>query len=276
VPVEISVIKVAAVQMDCILGNKEENLAKSISLLEEACDQGAKLILLPELFSTGYWVEEWDMELAENIPGETTHRLKRFANERGVYISGSILEHGEARGVIYDTAFLISPGGLEGIYRKIFLWDSERTRFKNAHSFPIFKSSLGNIGMQICYEVGFPEGARLLAMKGADILLYPSAFGLQRLYVWDIATRSRAVENGVFLLAANRSGRENEGQIEFAGHSRIVNPRGEVLAEAENMDQVIVTNIDLALVPEQRRAVPYLRDFEDLSLLNAPKKSDLA
>lgn len=267
-----SIVKVAAIQMDCIPGNKKENIDKSVSLLKESIDYGAKLVVLPELFSTGYWVKELDMELAETIPGETTLKLERIAKKQNIYIAGAILEHGEARGVIYDTAFFITPQGLNGIYRKICLWDTEKIRFKSASAYPsIFKSSIGNVGLQICYEIGFPEGARMLALQGADILLYPSAFGKPRLYIWDIATRSRAIENGVYLIAANRSGTEDNGKIEFAGHSRIVSPKGEILAEAENEDQVIVVDIDLSAIAKQRRAVPYLRDLEKLELLTAQK-----
>jgi predicted amidohydrolase len=266
-------VKVAAIQMDCIPGNRKDNLAKSISLLEESIDCGAKLVVLPELFSTGYWVKDLDMELAETIPGETTLTLESIAKERNIYISGAILEHGEARGLIYDTAFIITPKGNHGIYRKICLWDTEKNRFKSASASPsVFNSDIGYIGLQICYEIGFPEGARMLTMQGADILLYPSAFGKPRLYIWDIATRSRAIENGVYLIAANRSGTEDNGKIEFAGHSRIVNPKGEILAQAENTDQVILADLDLNMIAEQRRAVPYLSDLPKLELLTEQVK----
>lgn len=256
------IVKVAAIQMECVPGDKAHNLKKTFDLLDESFTRGAKLVVLPELFSTGYRTQEVDAELAEEIPGETTRRLENWAKDRNVYVTGSILELGESKGVIYDTAVFISPRGFEGIYRKIFLWDTEKVRFKRATSFPLFSTSLGKIGIQICYEVGFPEGARILTLKGADILVYPSAFGAARLYVWNIATRSRALENGVFVIAANRSGKENE--IEFAGHSRIVDPKGDILSEAKKADEVIVSEIDLASVTEQRNALPYLRDYDEV------------
>jgi len=261
------VIKVAAVQMECIPADKERNMQKGLSLVDEACEKGARFVVLPELFSTGYWVKERDIELAESIPGQTTNCLAGVAKQRGICIATAILEHAEARGVVYDTGVFISPDGILGKYRKVFLWDSERSRFKHGHSFPVFDSGFGKVGIQMCYEVGFPEGARILSLKGADILAYPSAFGAPRLYVWDIATRSRAIENGSFLIAADLSGREDN--IEFAGHSRIINPKGEILAEATDKDEIIVSEIDLALIPEQRRAVPYLRDYDKLTLLQA-------
>lgn len=269
-----SVVKAAAVQMECTPGNKEANLQKTYSLLDESADSGARLVVLPELFSTGYWVKDLDFELAEKIPGETTLALERIAQDRDLYISGAILEKGEARGVIYDTAFLIAPHGLLGAYRKICLWDTEKHRFQSASKCPsVFQSEVGNLGLQICYEVGFPEGARMLALQGADVVLYPSAFGKARLYIWDIATRSRAIENGVYVVAANRSGTEDNGNIEFAGHSRIVNPKGEILAEAQNANQVITADLDLDVITLQRRAVPYLYDVGKLELLNTLKGS---
>lgn len=262
-------MKVASIQMDCIRGEKTKNINKALLLLEDACSRGVTLAVLPELFSTGYQVKDLDMELAESVPGETTRVLEHFSNSRGIHIAGALLEKGESRGVIYDTAVLVSPEGIKGIYRKIFLWDAERVRFKKGDSFPVFQCSFGKLGMQICYEVGFPEGARILSLKGADILLYPSAFGAKRYYVWDIATRSRALENGAFLIASNRSGKEND--LEFAGHSRIISPTGEILSEASQNDEVIVSEIDLNMVPRQRREVPYLRDHEKTILMEALK-----
>ena len=262
-------MKVSSIQMDCILGDKEHNVKKALALLDMACGMGSTLAVLPELFSTGYRVKDLDMDLAETIPGETTKKLANIAQSRGIYVVGALLEHGESRGVIYDTAVLVSPEGIEGIYRKIFLWDAERVRFKKGDSFPVFKCSFGSLGIQICYEVGFPEGARILSLKGADILLYPSAFGAKRYYVWDVATRSRALENGVFLIASNRSGKEND--LEFGGHSRIISPTGEILSEASQNDEVIISEIDPNMVPRQRREVPYLRDHEKTILMEALK-----
>ena len=255
-----SVIRVAAIQMSCIPGDKEQNLRKASRLIKEACEREVQLIVLPELFSTGYFVKELDMDLAEHIPGKTTLLMERIAKERDLYICGAILEHGESKGVIYDTAVLVSPNGLEAVYRKVLLWDSERTRFKHGCSFPVVRTKFGILGMQICYEVGWPEVARILTLKGADILICTAAFGKERYYAWDLATRSRALENGVFLVASNRSGKE--GEKEFASHSRIVDPKGNILAEASQIDEVIVASIDLDDVVKQRRAVPYLRDYE--------------
>jgi predicted amidohydrolase len=253
-------IKVAAIQMDCALANVEANLAKSKQLVDVAVEKGAQLIVLPELFNTGYRVEDMDIELAESIPGFTTEWMSEIARKYNVYLIGAILESGRSSGVVYDTAVLVGPQGFIGSYRKTHLWDAENVRFAKGKDFPVFPTPFGTVGLQICYEVGFPEGARILALKGADIIVYPSAFGKPRLYAWDLATRARALENGAYVIAANRTGKEKDVTI-FAGHSRIVDPCGNIIIQAQQDDDVIVTEIDLRLVIEQRRTIPYLRDL---------------
>ncbi|GGK78888.1 carbon-nitrogen hydrolase family protein [Rufibacter glacialis] len=253
-------IKVAAVQMDCVLGDREANLRKAEKLVVQALKAGARLIVLPELFNTGYRVEERDVEMAETIPGPTVEWMQHLARKHSVYIAAAILEQSLSKGLVYDTAVLVGPEELLGTYRKTHLWDVESIRFTKGDAFPVFQTAVGNIGLQICYEVGFPEGARVLALQGADILLYPSAFGKARGYAWKIATRSRALENGAYVIAANRTGTEKE-ETEFGGGSCIVNPWGEVTAEASEENEVIVSEIDLREVVEQRRRLPYLRDM---------------
>jgi predicted amidohydrolase len=257
----VNKLKIASIQMNCELGIKEKNLAKAISLIKEAAKKGAKMIAVPELFNTGYRVEERDVDLAEAVPGPTTEFLEKLAKQLDVYIIGAILENSVSKGVVYDTAFIVGPEGYIGNYRKIHLWDTENARFTKGDEYPVFETRYGKIGIQICYEVGFPEGARILTQKGADIIFYPSAFGETRLYAWDIATRSRALENGVYVIAANRTGTEKEETV-FGGNSRIVHPNGSVLIEAVTEDDVIITEIDLEQVVKQRRMIPYLRDFE--------------
>ncbi|SHI60494.1 carbon-nitrogen hydrolase family protein [Desulfofundulus thermosubterraneus] len=267
-------ITVAAVQMKCFPGNKEKNLQKALTLIDDARSKGAELIVLPELFLTGYRVEEEDLALAETIPGYAVEQLGKYAREKKVFLAGTIMEVGVKRGVVYNTAFLIGPDGLIGTYRKVHLWDREQLRWACGEEYPVFPTPFGRVGIQICYEVGFPESARILTLKGADMLLYPSAFGLPRLYAWDLATRSRALENGVFLIAANRSGQEKDTQ--FAGHSRIVNPQGKVLAEAKNDDEAIVATVDLAEIAEQRRRIPYLKDLKRFLVLKKLSKAGFA
>lgn len=255
-----SFIRVAAVQMDCLLGNKQKNLERAYALIKKAVRQGAQFIVVPELFNTAYRVEDDDVELAEAIPGTTTDWMVETAKEFNIVLVGCILEQGESRGIVYDTSLLVTHEGIKGKYRKTSLWDQEKVRFAIGDDFPVVDLGWGKVGMQICYEIGFPEGARILALKGADILVYPSAFGKARFYAWDLATRSRALENGCFLIASNRVGTE-KGETTFAGRSRITNPKGEILSEAGEDNEVILADIDLKEVAKQRREIPYLRDL---------------
>ncbi|WP_027415557.1 carbon-nitrogen hydrolase family protein [Aneurinibacillus terranovensis] len=254
------VLRVAAAQMNCTLGDKEANIRNASKLIEQAVVQGAKLVVLPELFNTGYRVEEQDMQLSEAIPGPTTDWLCAMSRKHQIYTVSCILEKPSIEGVVFDTAILTGPQGIIGTYRKIHLWDQENTRFGKGKAFPVFDLGFVRIGLQICYEVGFPEGARILTLRGADLVIYPSAFGKARLYAWDIATRSRALENGTYVIACNRSGVER-GETVFGGSSRIVNPQGEVLVEASREDEVILADLDLSLISKQRQTIPYLRDL---------------
>jgi predicted amidohydrolase len=253
-------LKVAAIQMNCVLGNKKKNLEKLEGLIRHAAQEEAELVVVPELFNTGYRVETDDIELGETIPGDSTDWMVSLSNELNLTIVGCILEKDKTKGVVFDTSVVTNRCGIVGTYRKTHLWDKENIRFAKGDSMPIVPLEWGNLGMQICYEIGIPEGARVMALNGADVLAYPSAFGRARLYAWDIATRARALENGCYLVAANRSGIER-GETVFAGHSRIVAPTGEILAEATKEDEVITAEIDLIKVIEQRRALPYLRDL---------------
>ena len=253
-------IKVAAIQMDCSLGDRAANMAKAKSFVEKAADEDVRLLVLPELFSTGYRLDPNYHSFSENIPdGNTTQDLLRWAKKAKLYILGCIIEMG-AGGSIHDTAFLVGPEGFLGKYRKINPWRDEKVSFEPGSGFEVWESGCGKIGPMICYDGGFPEISRQLALKGAEILVVPSAFGKERLYAWDIFTRARALENGCFLIAADRVGQEAE--TVFAGHSRIVGPRGEIMAElSEEEEGLLIAEIDLEQVVVERSTIPYHKDL---------------
>ncbi len=252
-------MKVAAIQMDCVLGEKEPNISKAMKFVKEAIRKGAKLIALPELFSTGYRLDELYYQFSEYIPeGDTVKKFEGIAKENQVYIIGCIVERDENRGLYYDTAFLVGPLGFIGKTRKSQLWGLEKLYFSpGTLERKVFDTELGKIGITICYEAGFPEIARHCAIQGADILVEVSALGMPRLYAWDLLTRSRALENGCFLVVADRIGKEKDS--EFCGISRIVSPRGDVLVGAKS-EEVIIEEINLEDIASQRVALPYLRD----------------
>ena len=266
-----NLITVAAIQMNSVPYDLQGNLDKAEQLINQAVQKNANLVVLPELFNTGYRVEDRDNEMAEEIPGYTTKWLERLAQKNNIYLVAAILEKTGVREIIFDTAVLVGPEGLIGSYRKTHLWDMENVRFTKGDDLPVFKTSIGNIGMQICYEVGFPEGARILTLKGADMVVYPSAFGKARRYAWDIASRARALENGIFIIAANRTGVEKEETF-FGGASTIIDPMGSVLSLAEEESDVIVEEIDLEKINDQRKKVPYLRDLNKNLLIKELNK----
>jgi predicted amidohydrolase len=250
--------KVAAIQMDCVPFDVTANLGTAERLIEVAADRGAVLAVLPELFDTGYRVEERDNELASTIPGPTTDTIADICDKRGIFVAGTQIERVGDK--IYDTAFLVGPKGLVGIYRKIALWGAEVDRFERGDQYGVFNIGFCKVGLQICYEIGFPEGARILALRGAEVIIYPSAFGALRHYAWDLASRSRALENGLYVIACNRSGCE-KGDTQFAADSRITNPKGEILAYASKDYDVITADVNLNEITKQREAIPYLRDL---------------
>lgn len=260
------IFKVAAVQMDCVLADVQANLRLAEKLIRQAAAQGAQLVVVPELFATGYRVEEQDVALAETVPGATTDWLAGLCRELQIHLVGALIEKAAPNGQeqLFDTAVLVGPDGLVGRYRKACLWGTENQRFAKgeAQYDAVFDIGPCKVGLQICYEVGFPEPARIMALHGADIVVYTAAFGLARLYAWDLASRARALENGFYVIAANRAGVEKQETV-FAGASRIVGPQGNILAAAAEgeANQVLVAALDLAQVDEQRRAIPYLQDL---------------
>ncbi|MFH1626034.1 MAG: nitrilase-related carbon-nitrogen hydrolase [Pseudomonadota bacterium] len=253
-------MKVAAIQMDCVLGEKDTNISKAAKFVKEAIQKGAQLIALPELFSTGYRLDELYYQFSEYIPeGDTVKQFEDIAKENQVYIIGCIVERSEDRGLCYDSAFLVGPQGFIGKTRKAQLWNLEKLYFSpGTLERKVFDTKLCKIGIIICYEAGFPEIARNCAIQGADILVEVSALGMPRLYAWDLLTRSRALENGCFMVVADRIGKEKDS--EYCGLSRVISPKGNVLAEAQS-EEVIVEEINLEDISSQRLALPYLRDY---------------
>lgn len=266
-------LKVALIQMNATPYKLKENLHLALQMAQTACKQGARLIVLPELFDNGYCVSDKDAEFGIDFSQPNKHAtfkaLSEFAKANGVYIIACTIE--KAGKKLYDSAFIISPKGkCVGKHRKIYLWNGEKKRFSAGKDYELwtlkFDDFNAKVGLQICYELGFGEGARILALKGAEILIYPSAFGKARAYNWDLLSKVRALENGCFVLACGLSGSafdKNLGaNLEFAGNSRVVSPKGQVLKNANELNECVVCEIDLSEIDAQRKALPYLKDFD--------------
>ena len=232
--------------MECITNDKDANVSKALELIEKVAKGGARLILLPEFFTTGYYsFREPNQELfqeAETIPGPTTRAIGELAKKYGLYIVSPIFEKVD-QGQYYNTAPLIGPDGeILGKYSKTHIPEREKYYFQPGSKFPVFKTKIGNIGITICYDRKFPETFRILTLNGAEIILVPSSlFPRPKATVsedWEYIARTRALENGVYAVFVNEAGKEQG--MEYFGHSLIINPKGDLLARA-GFDECIIT-----------------------------------
>jgi len=259
------------------------NLEKAIVRVKEAAAKGAKLVCLPELFRTLYIGQREDHELfnlAEPVPGPSTKALGEVAKQAGVVVIASLFER-RAAGLYHNTAAVIDADGeVAGIYRKMHIPDDpayyEKFYFTPGDlGFKAFDTAAGRIGTLVCWDQWYPEGARLTALQGANVLFYPTAIGWhpaekatvgpQQLDAWRTIQRSHAIANGCYVAAANRVGLEKlDGPgagLEFWGSSFLADPFGVVVAEAPaDQEAILVAEVDLARVEEVRRNWPFLRD----------------
>ncbi|MBS0925160.1 hydrolase [Providencia sp. JGM181] len=261
-------VKVALAQFDSELGNKTGNLQRMAQLCEQAASQGAKLICFPELATTGYRgdllsTQLWDLS---DFDGSETYRMfSQLASRLDITIVAGFAERGSRLGEVYNSVGVWNPGceNISGVFRKVHAFGIEKQWFKNGDTFPVFDTPIGKIGVMICYDMGFPEVARILTLQGAELLIAPSAWCIQDRDMWDINTACRALENGTHLLAVNRWGHEED--LHLFGGSKIMGPRGQVLCEAScEQEQLLVGEIDFRLQAHTRLSVPYLRDRKPL------------
>ena len=279
--------RIGLVQMACS-ADPAANLEKAADCVREAAREGANVVCLPELFGAQYFCQREDVELfdvAESIPGPSTERLAAVAREEKVVIVASLFER-RAAGLYHNTAAILeSDGSLAGIYRKMHIPDDplyyEKFYFTPGDlGFRAFDTSAGNIGTLICWDQWYPEGARITALQGANVLFFPTAigwhpaekeeFGAAQYDAWQTIQRSHAIANGVYVGAVNRVGHENgdirgnrvEGAgLEFWGGSFIADPFGRIIAKAaHDREDILIGEIDLKALEDQRRNWPFLRD----------------
>ena len=287
------ILSVALVQHACS-ASREENLQRSINGIRQAAQQGAQLILLPELHTSLYFCQTeatQNFDLAEPIPGATSQQLADVARELQVVIVASLFEK-RAAGIYHNTAVVLErDGSLAGRYRKMHIPDDpgyyEKFYFSPGDlGFQPIATSVGKLGVLICWDQWFPEAARLMALAGADLLLYPTAIGWdpqddaaeqqRQRDAWQTVQRAHAVANGLPVLSCNRIGIEQDPQAEsaihFWGSSFVAGPQGEMLAQAAtDQDAVLQVELDLQRGEAVRRIWPYLRDrridaYDELNL----------
>jgi predicted amidohydrolase len=251
-------VTIAAVQMDCKLGDKKENLQAIQRKAGELSKRGVDIACFPELATTGYALDEKWFKFSETVPGPSSQAIGKTAREHGMYLIVGIAELDGDRKRIYDSAMLFAPDGeVSGVYRKVHLWAAERTYFTPGDRFPIFKTKFGNVGIGICYDIEFPEPARIMAIAGAELIFFPSAEPAWMRRHIDIYAQSRAAENCVFVAFSNRSGRE--GKLVYLGKSQIVSPSCKVLARVRGRSGFAISKIDFRELESDRLALPYLQ-----------------
>jgi N-carbamoylputrescine amidase len=274
-------IKVGLVQMRCT-PRPEENIANAMEQVREAAGKGAQIVCLPELFRSQYFCQSEDHEnfkLAEEIPGPTSNAMGQLGRELGVVIVASLFEK-RAPGVYHNTAAILdSDGAFLGKYRKMHIPDDplfyEKFYFAPGDlGFRSWETGHGKIGVCICWDQWYPEAARLTALAGAEILFYPTAigwhpsekeqFGKAQHDSWETIQRSHAIANGCFVASVNRVGHEapvGGAGLEFWGQSFLCDPSGQILIKASSdREEVLVTEIDLNVVDQQRIHWPFFRD----------------
>jgi N-carbamoylputrescine amidase len=289
-----STLRVGLVQQACS-DDREENLRRSEEGVREAAAEGAQLVMLQELHTSLYFcqIESTDLfNLAEPIPGPSTQRLSALAAELGIVLVGSLFEK-RAPGLYHNTAVVFdTDGALAGKYRKMHIPDDpgyyEKFYFTPGDlGFTPVTTSIGRLGLLVCWDQWYPEAARLMALAGAEILLYPTAIGwnpadepaeqARQREAWITIQRGHAIANGLPVIVANRVGHEADPTNEtrgsqFWGSSFVAGPQGEFLAQAgTDNPEVLVVDIDRTRVENVRRWWPFLRDrridaYGDLTL----------
>jgi N-carbamoylputrescine amidase len=275
-----STFKLGLVQMRCSL-DPDDNLARALDGVRAAAARGAQVVCLPELFRSQYFCQTEDhahFDLAEPIPGPSTRALGEVARAAGVVVVGSLFER-RAAGLYHNTAVILDADGtLAGSYRKMHIPDDplyyEKFYFTPGDTgFRAFDTRAARLGTLVCWDQWYPEGARLTALAGAEVLLYPTAigwhpaekaeFGAAQADAWRTVQRAHAIANGVYVAAVNRVGHEGPagGGIEFWGGSFVADPFGVVLAEASRTDEeILVVTCDRRHQESVRRHWPFLRD----------------
>jgi N-carbamoylputrescine amidase len=270
-------VKIAGVQFGGHV-DKEVNLATAERLVREAAARGAQIVCPPELFSTIYFcVEERQeyFEWAEPIPGPTTDRMGKLARETGIVLICPIFER-TADGRFYNSAAVLGPDGeIVGTYRKSSIPFMDRARSAEPRGnekfyfqpgdlgFPTFPTPFGaRIGILICYDRHFPEAARILGLGGADIVFVPTVTSGMTRYLWDLELRAHAATNIYYVCGVNKVGVDVGGSTRnHFGSSLIANPRGEIIAQANDTgEDIAIADIDLGVIPALRAMWGYYRD----------------
>ena len=282
-------IRVAVCQYATELGNRERNVELSLEWLNRAGKEGVQLVALPELITTGYACGEKMLELAEVVPGPTAEKWGKMARKYDYYIvAGIARRHSEGTGIIYNSAVLINPrGAVQGVYTKVVVplylhsWPDETGEplvieeaevFRRGDALPVFKTDIGTIGIQICQDAVYPEFIRVMALKGAQLIVQilngPAVKTQHEADITPLTTRVHAFDNGVYILLANKCGTETyefmgkANSVTFHGESHVANPYGNFTAKAApEKEELLLGEIDLSKVAKAQWDSKFLRDW---------------
>lgn len=255
--------KIALVQYQSVLGDLQKNADRAVEMVREAAAKGAKIVCFPEMFNTGYnfqLIGDGFHNCGETIDGHTITRLQKVAKECACYVIAPITLEKKVKGVFYNAAVVIDDEGVVlGDYSKHHLWAAERYYFHAGEDIPVFDTKYGKIGVMICYDAGFPETARVLTLKGAELIFMPSAWRIQDWDMWNLNIPQRALENTLYVAGVNRFGHEDDPYM--FGNSKVADWRGRIIAESkEEKEEIVYAEIDLDQLTKARLDIHYLKD----------------
>ncbi|MEZ4601154.1 MAG: carbon-nitrogen family hydrolase [Syntrophotaleaceae bacterium] len=246
----------AAVQFPIAPGQVEKNLDQALAALHRLGLRKVRLAVLPEMWSTGFDYRSLPDE-AEKTPA-VLEQIADSTKRLNMVVVGSLPE--KVDGALFNTTFVVDDGRVAGTYRKMHLFSpmGEHLHFQAGSQILVVPTSAGRLGMAICYDLRFPELFRLLTLSGAEIICLPAEWPAPRQEQWRTLIKARAIENQLFLIAANCCGRQ--GRFDFFGMSLIVSPQGEILAEAGTEAEEITADLDFAAMRDYREKIPALKD----------------
>ena len=251
-------LRVALVQQDTVWQDPLANLARARGFVERAARAGARVVVFPELFTLGFTMAP--EPFAEPLPGPTTEAVGALSRELGLYVIGSAVEAHTPHP--RNAAFVTGPdGALIAVYRKLhpFTYGDEHQHYTGGEDCPLFSIDGIPCGLQVCYDLRFPEPFRVLAVRGAEVIFVPANWPARRISAWSTLLAARAIENQVALCGVNRVGRDGAG-LDYPGASAIHDCFGEVIASGDATEGLIVGDIDLTQLRTWRQRFPALQD----------------
>lgn len=257
--------KAALVQFPCKIGDKPYNTKKMAEYAKLAKKKKASLLIFPELVLTGYTTRDLVYDLAEEIPGPATEKIEQLAQNENLYLIFGMPERSsKGDAVLFNTAVLVGPEGYIGKYRKWYLPThsvfEEKRYFRLGYQTPVFETEIGKVGMLICYDIFFPEIARVLRLQGARFIICISASPATRKTYFETLTMARAIENTCYLAYVNLVGIENG--LQFWGGSRLISPTGHIVSRSEyNKEAITFGDVDYESLKPIEAFVPTIRDL---------------